>query len=362
MTKLLLLLSLLCAAHSAPLDSCARIDSCGECTGAADGFGYRCQWCGSSASCASEQSESLCHVDDMTLDKYNCPGNVSDVRYDESFMRQTVLPLIAATHSPDAPHLLSALESCFHDQIEIINSYEIFCEDTEVTTCFGYSAYLKDRNALVLAFRGTTTLFQLIDEGISFFLHPKVEFNVTEGVVDSYYLNAFYKLWEKGMRNDVEKVMREKEDVKFWFFGHSLGGGLASIASSYVAKTYGLDTNRSKLVTFGMPRIGDIDLAQAHDELVPDSWRIEHSKDPVPALPPRTFPDNIDQGSFHHKAEIWYPLGMAQGASFQVGSRPDTTVGRSVFPFNIEDHFTYFDVLLETWYLKGCNREEAIEK
>lgn len=158
---------------------------------------------------------------------------------------------------------------------------------------------------MVLVFRGTTTLFQLIDEGISFFLHPKVKFNVTSGVVDGYYLNAFYSLWEKGMKNDVERILEQKgAAVKFWFFGHSLGGGLASIASAYVAKTYELDASRSKLVTFGMPRIGDIELAQAHDQLVPDSWRIEHSKDPIPALPPRTFPDSIDKGSFHHKSEV----------------------------------------------------------
>ncbi|ULT86823.1 hypothetical protein L3Y34_006506 [Caenorhabditis briggsae] len=356
--KLLILLLLsfeLC--KFAPLDSCTRIESCETCVNATDGFGYKCQWCSTSNSCASEQTTvEKCHVDDWTLDKYNCPADVSNVRYDESFMRKTVLPLIAATHAPDNQQLSASLESCF-DQIQVINSYEIFCDKTEITTCFAYSAYLKNQNAMVLVFRGTTTLFQLIDEGISFFLHPKIPFNVTKGVVDGYYLNAFYELWNKGIQKGVEKILEEEKDVKIWFFGHSLGGGLASIASSYVAKTYGLTGSRTKLVTFGMPRIGDIDLAEAHDELVSDSWRIEHSKDPIPALPPRTFPDDIDKGSFHHNTEIWYPHGMAHGANFEIGSRPDTTVGRSVFPFNIEDHFTYFNVYLESWYRTGCRNE-----
>uniref|UniRef100_A0A1I7T7J4 Lipase_3 domain-containing protein n=1 Tax=Caenorhabditis tropicalis TaxID=1561998 RepID=A0A1I7T7J4_9PELO len=327
-TTVFLFFCILKVSNSAPLDSCSRVDSCSECVNATDGFGFRCQWCSTTGSCASEQTTTTnCHVDDWTLDEYNCPMDVSKINYDESFMRNTVLPLIAATHAP---------------------SYD-------KTTCFAYSAYLKDRNAMVLSFRGTTTLFQLIDEGISFFLHPKIQFNVTKGVVDGYYLNAFYDLWNKGIKVDVERILREKEGVKIWFFGHSLGGGLASIASSYVAKTYELDGSRTKLVTFGMPRIGDIDLAEAHDQLVPDSWRIEHSKDPIPALPPRTFPDDIDKGSFHHNTEIWYPHGMALGANFEIGSRPDTTVGRSVFPFNIEDHFTYFNVYLESWYRTGCN-------
>ncbi|KAF1752694.1 hypothetical protein GCK72_019249 [Caenorhabditis remanei] len=365
MRHLLLLISwLFCMipwSNCAPLDSCSRVDSCLKCVNST-GFGYRCQWCSTSNTCASEQTTTNnCHVDDWTLHEYNCPMDVSNVKYDESFMRETVLPLIAATHAPSYQKLSRSLDTCFgeDDNIEIINAYEIYCDETEITTCFAYSAYLKDRNAMVLVFRGTTTLFQLIDEGISFFLHPKVQFNVTKGVVDGYYLNAFYSLWEKGIQKDVEKILNEKQDMKMWFFGHSLGGGLASIASSYVAKTYGIDGSRTKLVTFGMPRIGDIDLAEAHDELVPDSWRIEHSKDPIPALPPRTFPDEIDKGSFHHNTEIWYPQGMALGANFKIGSAPDTTVGRSVFPFNIEDHFTYFNVYLESWYLKGCNKEDV---
>ncbi|CAL2044318.1 unnamed protein product [Caenorhabditis brenneri] len=304
-----LFLSLFCLlqlTNCAPLDSCSRVDSCSKCVDSTDGFGYKCQWCATSNSCASEQTTTTnCHVDDWTLNEYNCPTDVSNVNYDEPFMRNTVLPLVAATHAPTYEKLSRSLDTCFrdNDQIEVINAYEIFCDETQITTCFAYSAYLKDRNAMVLVFRGTTTLFQLIDEGISFFLHPKIQFNVTKGVVDGYYLNAFYALWNKGMRNDVEMILNEKKDVKVWFFGHSLGGGLASIASSYVAKTYEIDGSRTKLVTFGMPRIGDIDLAEAHDELVPDSWRIEHSKDPIPALPPRTFPDDIDKGSFHHNTE-----------------------------------------------------------
>ncbi|CAI2355223.1 unnamed protein product [Caenorhabditis sp. 36 PRJEB53466] len=351
-----LLLHSFVSVSAAPLDSCARIDSCAACVNnATDGFGFRCQWCATSGSCASEKASSVCHVDDMTLDEYNCPADVSNLRYDEQFMRQTVLPLIAATNSPDSQKLAQSLDTCFGDEIQVINTYEIFCDNTNITTCFAYSAFLPRHNAMALVFRGTTTLFQFIDEGISFFLHQKVQFKVTNGVVDEYYLNAFYALWESGMRDDVETVLEEREDdVKLWFFGHSLGGGLASIASVYVANKYAVEGTRSKLVTFGMPRIGDIELAQAHDRLVPDSWRIEHSKDPIPALPPRTFPDSIDKGSFHHKSEIWYPLGMGVGASFEIGTRPDTTVGRSVFPLNIEDHLTYFDTRLETWHVKGC--------
>ncbi|CTQ86950.1 Fungal lipase-type domain-containing protein [Caenorhabditis elegans] len=271
-------------------------------------------------------------------------------------MRNIVVPLIAATHSPNRSELTRSLGSCsqLNNKLDIINTYTTPCDKTKFTTCFAYSAYLKDRNAMVIVFRGTTSLSQFIDEGISFFFLPKVPFNVTKGVVDQYYLHAFYALWNQGMREDVQKFILEKRHVKLWFFGHSLGGGLASIASSYVAKTFKLHQSRTKLVTFGMPRIGDIDLAEAHDELVPDSWRIEHRKDPIPSLPPRTFPKDQNRGSFHHTTEIWYPDGMARGARFEIGTRPDTTVGRSVFPFNFDDHKTYFNVAIDDWWKNGC--------
>ncbi|CAI5451051.1 unnamed protein product [Caenorhabditis angaria] len=342
-----------------PLDSCRRIGNCEECVNSTDAFGDRCEWCISGGSCNSISTYS-CQVDDTTLHSYNCPKNISDVKFDEKFMRNIVTPMIAATHSPDNQKLRDSLETCFNSDLEIVNTYEIFCDETNITTCFGYTAKLKSENALVLVFRGTTTLFQLIDEGISFFLHRKVKFEITKGVVDGYYLNAFNKIWENGMRDDFEKIYEENPNIKFWFFGHSLGGGLASIASSFVTKVYNLKTDQVKLVTFGMPRIGDIDLAIAHDQLVPDSLRIEHSKDPIPALPPRTFPDSIDRGSFHHRLEVWYPNEMTEGSKFILGSRPDTTVGRSVFPFNIEDHFRYFDVFLETWWIKASKMYSSV--
>lgn len=54
----------------------------------------------------------------------------------------------------------------------------------------------------------------------------------------------------------------------FQLFGHSFGGGLASIASVAVAAEGLADSDRIKLYTFGQPRITDANCAKRHDELV----------------------------------------------------------------------------------------------
>ncbi|CAB3398992.1 unnamed protein product [Caenorhabditis bovis] len=341
---------------STPLDICVRnYQNCEACVNSTDIFGQRCVWCITNNRCGTIQSIE-CDSDDATLHVYNCPGDVNNFIYDEQFMREIATPLIASTNAPNMEILSSVLNSCFKDNANVYNTYEIFCDEDNVTTCYAYSVYLKRENAFAMIFRGTSTIFQLIDEGISFFLRRKVDFLETGGVVDSYYLNGFRNLWKRNLKRDFETLYNRNPDANFWFFGHSLGGGLASIGSMMIQKKYNIPKNQVKLVTFGMPRIGDIELAMAHDEAIPDSIRIVNSRDPIPALPPRTYPDTINSGSFHHSREVWYPNGMSQGAVYIIGNRPDTNIGRSLIPFNIDHHFKYFDAVLEDWYKTGCRK------
>jgi hypothetical protein len=69
--------------------------------------------------------------------------------------------------------------------------------------------------------------------------------------------------------------------------GHSLGGGLATLAALDLALRPWAAARRPKLtlVNFGSPRVGNRAFARALDEHVPDAWRFVNGDDAVVSLP-----------------------------------------------------------------------------
>ncbi|EYC15755.1 hypothetical protein Y032_0036g3340 [Ancylostoma ceylanicum] len=200
--------------------------------------------------------------------------------------------------------MAEVLQSCF-DRIEIINSH-VITDPSNLSDWFAYLAYWPKKEAIVVVFRGSTSIFQLIDQGISFFLHPKVNHPSTGGLVDDYYLQAFHAFWNAGMKQDFEAAARKYPKARVWCFGHSLGGSLASLAAAHISAHY-KKKDTIQLVTFGQPKVGDTNFAEGHSKLVPNAVRVVHDKDPVPALPPRLFHWGLgEQEWIHHHYEVSY--------------------------------------------------------
>lgn len=80
--------------------------------------------------------------------------------------------------------------------------------------------------------------------------------------------------------------------------GHSLGGGLAAIASASFA---GLGFPVSEVFTFGEPRNGDATWAKYLSTVIPDDnyYRVTHFTDGVPQIPPTVL------GYAHHSPEYY---------------------------------------------------------
>ena len=53
------------------------------------------------------------------------------------------------------------------------------------------------------------------------------------------------------------------------FTGHSLGADLASLAALRTVLENLRNGNQIKMVNFGQPRVGNVDLAMKHDQLLP---------------------------------------------------------------------------------------------
>ena len=137
--------------------------------------------------------------------------------------------------------------------------------------CAGYVAVSHSLRVLVVAFRGTESTSQLINELLETILTPSQDF--LNGEVQAYFKTAFEDLWQC-MEPKVKALLSKNPSYQIWVTGHSLGAALASLASAWLAYYNIAARQNIILYTFGSPRVGDYKYALQHDQLVNNSWRV----------------------------------------------------------------------------------------
>jgi predicted lipase len=95
----------------------------------------------------------------------------------------------------------------------------------------------------------------------------------------------------------IESELSAHSDYSLIVTGHSLGAGIAAIATAALT---GLG-HEMTTYTFGEPKNGDQEFADYLESLVSDDnyYRITHANDGVPQIPPALL-DYV-----HHGAEYW---------------------------------------------------------
>ncbi|KHN81100.1 Lipase -like protein [Toxocara canis] len=226
---------------------------------------------------------------------------------------------------------------------------------TSIKAAFHYNETFAMKVALPLMAASAAPDHQTVLPQIIGFAFEKMRgIPVVGGSVDIYYHDAFTKFWKL-----MEPVVRDATDkyteAEVWFFGHSLGGGLASIASTVVSAKKMVLASRIKLITFGQPRVTDNLFAQRHDQLVPYSFRIINRHDGFTSMPAR-LPDNQKTGPFHHRYEVWYPKGMGPGAKFIASAMPEDGFGHesTAAILNVNDHLAMFGKVIGEWWQREC--------
>ncbi|EPB66337.1 triacylglycerol lipase, partial [Ancylostoma ceylanicum] len=112
------------------------------------------------------------------------------------------------------------------------------------------------------------------------------------GQVSKYFKQAFFKIWDNGMKADFKALREKYPDYEVWMTGHSLGGAIASLAASYMVGTRLVNQTMVKLLTFGQPRIEF-------------AYRVVRWRDLVPQIPSR------DMYGYHHQGtEVFYTTSM----------------------------------------------------
>jgi hypothetical protein len=202
------------------------------------------------------------------------------------------------------------LSNYFKGRWVLVHYTEAVC-DWDHSVCAGYIAYSKEANAVVLAFRGSQTLNQVVLEALENLL-PNYPWQ-TGGSVVPYFARTFSYLWPQ-LSASMKNFLSTLSNPTVYVTGHSFGGALASLASTLLVDQN--IANNPILYTFGQPRTGDYHYALGFSSRVKNSWRIVHRIDPVPHIPfcgkvklegfPLPICSACDNKAYHHGIEVYY--------------------------------------------------------
>ncbi|KAK0411923.1 hypothetical protein QR680_005919 [Steinernema hermaphroditum] len=292
------------------------------------------------------------------------PQQLNSWAYDDSFARYKMLSFACSTYATDA-------NLCFKTAYPnggnntVTKRIEVGCDASKSVHCNGLTAVTHTDKAIIVVFRGTDQFTQLIQESLKTIIGAE-EF-IAGGYVSQYFYNAFKSVWHgegsiTGLEEEFLSLRKQFPDYEVWVTGHSLGGAMASLCAATVVHLGQANPQKLKLMTFGQPRVGDQKFADAHDALIPFSYRVVHNLDIVPHVPPEFLPDHsLFDGYRHHKSEVWYPNKMRVDDSYSVCNEDEgnkCSDGSWLPELSVFDHVHYFQSseMITDFGEDGCPR------
>ena len=97
--------------------------------------------------------------------------------------------------------------------------------------CSGYVAVSHVDKAIAVTFRGSNSFNQAFVQVVEALASPKTAF--LEGEAQTYWKRGFETLWQY-MEAEVKVLVSENPTYQTWVAGHSLGGAMASLASTWL--------------------------------------------------------------------------------------------------------------------------------
>jgi len=200
--------------------------------------------------------------------------------------------------------------SClYHPGVQVINVYHFKSPNmSNPWDLQGYAAYNPSNNQIVIAFRGSHNIPNVISD-VDAFLVPYP----MAGCEGCQAHQGWYSAWQtlqEVIRHDMAATLALYPNANLLVTGHSLGAALSLFCALDLSAT--LKPPQGVTVhNFGQPRIGNPALALWASMTVPNHIRVTHNRDPVPQLPFAKQP--IPMGYLHSPHEIWFPTDTAQG-------------------------------------------------
>ena len=291
------------------------------------------------------------------MEESHCADELSSYNPELS-LKMLYLSAAAYDQSNDQVHQQQCLDnSLTSDNFQLQTVVTKICDAAAGHDCSGYVAVSHTLKVIVVAFRGSKNFEQVVKQILEVLLSPKAQF--LDGQVQSYWKRGFDVLWPS-MKTEVNTLVSQNPSYQIWVTGHSLGGAMASLASTWLAYYNIAPRKNIILYTFGMPRVGNYDYARQHDKLVNNSWRVVNDDDLVPHFPTLVSVSALN-GPYHHGVEAFYseeatsvysthkechgkPYNEDATCSFSEGITSDS----------MKKHKTYFSVPVGTFWETDC--------
>jgi triacylglycerol lipase len=176
---------------------------------------------------------------------------------------------------------------------------------------FGFAATLQNPARLVIAFRGTDSILDVVSD----VEYGQDALDLSPGLANAGQAHEGFTGVYKSLRNQLLGVLAGQPAVPTFITGHSLGGAIASIAALDAASNAG-NLPRPTVYTFAAPRAGDPTFAALFDARfngadITSSWRIVNRNDAVPYLPPAQIfdPFEFETLTYQHVLD-WRPIAF----------------------------------------------------
>jgi predicted lipase len=136
----------------------------------------------------------------------------------------------------------------------------------------------------------------------------------------------------------VTNLIAKYPDYDVIATGHSMGGSSATLFSFDMFKNYGI--SKTKLVTFGSPRVGNADFRKQFISSGISSWRFTNMNDIVPHLP-------LSMQGFQHVSNEIFQTTSNGVVSYKIcndANGEDPSCANKQILLGIQDHTHYMGV------------------
>jgi predicted lipase len=145
----------------------------------------------------------------------------------------------------------------------------------------GLVGYNKDRNEVIVAFRGSMDISNWIDNLTFIKKKPYVQYPDVRVHQGFYWV---YQSVEKQVVPAVKALLAAHPTASVMVTGHSLGGAVAALCSFDLALIHEIPV--AMVYTFGEPRVGNANFSALINQAISGYFRVTHFRDVVPHLPP----------------------------------------------------------------------------
>ena len=155
----------------------------------------------------------------------------------------------------------------------------------------------------IIAFRGTQTQLEWWRN------LQATQRDYSDPLTGNYYgkvHRGYFKIVREQISSALIETVRQLDPtVPCYVTGHSLGGAVATLSAMEIALNVPEIREQIQLYTYAAPRIGDRDFAEAHSQLIPNSYRVVNLSDSVPLVPPIEIKNKFTTANYAHVGQKW---------------------------------------------------------